>query len=152
MEPTIHCARPDPGCRGEEKDVIVVKTSGLESFERGDIVVHRAPPAAAEACGVDAGSFVKRVIGLPGERITIARTETEVDGEPLAEPYATRDQVTTSRDWIVPAGAYFLVGDNRPASCDSRHLRRRTSRRDYRQGRRHRTRLREDRARLTRAP
>jgi signal peptidase I len=44
-----------------------------------------------------------------------------VDGKPLAEPYATRDQVTTSRDWIVPAGAYFLVGDNRPASCDSRH-------------------------------
>ena len=71
----------------------------------------------------DGGSaFVKRLIGLPGERVSERDGVVYVDGRRLGEPYldpASRDHQTGS--WpTIPPGHYFFMGDNRAHSCDSR--------------------------------
>jgi len=68
MEPTLHCARPAPGCRAEESDRIRVRA--VRRIERGDIVVIEFPKIAEERCGSE-GEHVIRVIGLPGETVRL---------------------------------------------------------------------------------
>ena len=99
------------------------------SVRRGDILVFRFPEDPRR-------SFVKRVVALPGETVSIADKRVRVDGRELIEPYAfhsddntwsndpstseehrRRDQLPPTR---VPDGAYFLLGDNRDDSSDSR--------------------------------
>jgi signal peptidase I len=99
-----------------------VPTRAMEpTVAKGDHVVVFTPPAsAANQCGVS-GSQVERVIGLPGETVSEQTGRVLIDGKPLNEPYvkpANRDSQTAA--WHVPAGSYFLMGDNRARSCDSR--------------------------------
>ena len=125
MEPTLHCARPARGCAAHFSDrVLAVRlVYRFRDPKRGEIAVFDTPPAAARTCneGHD-GSFVKRVIGLPGEVVSERRGRVFVDGRPLAEPYldpAERDTMTAT--WPrVPPHEYFVLGDNRRDSCDSR--------------------------------
>ena len=64
--------------------------------------------------------LVKRVVGLPGEEILIDRGEIYIDGKALAEPYVVfHDQRSMSR-LEIPPDTIFVMGDNRPASGDSR--------------------------------
>jgi signal peptidase I len=80
--------------------------------------VFKTPPKAARECS-EGGTYVKRLIGLPGETVTERNGEVFVDGRLLKEPYVEfRD--TESGTWHVPKGEYFFMGDNRAASCDSR--------------------------------
>jgi signal peptidase I len=123
MEPTLHCAVPGPGCLGKSSDrVIAAKVVyDLRGPARGDIVVFKAPDLAKRRCE-EGGTFVKRIIGLPGERISERRGIVYVNGERLVEPYvdpSRRDRLT--RTWPrIPAHSYFVMGDNRADSCDSR--------------------------------
>ncbi len=123
MEPTLHCGEPAPGCLGSSSDrVIVAKVVyRFRSPARGDVVVFTAPPAAERDCD-EGGSFVKRIVGLPGEVVSERRGVVYVDGHRLIEPYvdpSRRDRQT--RTWPhVAAGTYFVMGDNRAVSCDSR--------------------------------
>jgi signal peptidase I len=123
MEPTLHCAKPVPGCLGSADDRVVVRPG--KPLQRGDIVVFRTPPEAAVRCGTG-GLFVKRLIGLPGEMVhEDAHGFISVDGKRLTDPYVPRaarreDTQFAGKTWHVPARHYFMVGDNRPASCDSR--------------------------------
>jgi signal peptidase I len=86
--------------------------------ERGDIVVLRDP----RRTGTD---FVKRIVGLPGEHVAVAEGCPVVDDRPLAEPYLEkRGPWRSARDgqWVMGEGEYFVLGDNRDDSLDSRFL------------------------------
>ena len=123
MEPTIKCEAPARGCTGNADDHVLAfrlrwPFSGLA---RGDIVAFRAPARARQRCGTG-GVYVKRVIGLPGERVAERRGLVLVNGRRLDEPYverARRDRGSYAPH-RVPPKAYFVLGDNRIGSCDSR--------------------------------
>ena len=124
MEPTLHCAKPGPECLGRFNDRVIANRLAyvFGKPKRGQIVVFKAP-AAASKCGAGDGgtTFVKRLIGLPGDRVTERDGRIAIDGRALSEPYvnpALRD--TRSGAWRVPAGHYFFLGDDRTYSCDSR--------------------------------
>ena len=85
-------------------------------------MVFNAPAAAAKCGGGEGGAtFVKRLIGLPGDDVSERNGTISIDGKRLAEPYvepSLRDD--ESGTWHVPAGHYFFLGDDRSHSCDSR--------------------------------
>jgi signal peptidase I len=117
-EPTIHCGKPKPGCRGAVDDHVVVRKRRVR---RGDVVVFEAPPAAMRLCAAG-GKYVKRVVGLPGETWSERGGFVYIDGKKLSEPYirAERRDHLSRPPVRVPAAHYFVMGDNRAASCDSR--------------------------------
>lgn len=107
--------------------------------ERGDIVVFRYPVAPEQ-------DYIKRVVGLPGDRVRYADKRLYINGEPVAqmpaEPYAPAPDATQrteilgdrrhdilvygarparDRVYTVPEGEYFVMGDNRDRSADSRY-------------------------------
>jgi signal peptidase I len=124
MEPTLHCARPGPGCEAARSDRVLANRFlyHVTEPERGDIVVFKATDLIRERCR-EGGVFVKRVIGLPGETVVITRAGLVViDGRRLDESgyvEPTRRGGSYGR-WRVGPDAFFLLGDNRRASCDSR--------------------------------
>jgi signal peptidase I len=81
--------------------------------ERGDIIVFQYPLDPSK-------SFVKRVIGLPGDTVEVRDRETIVDGKVLTEPYIKAPANGIYPRTTVPAGSYFVMGDNRNNSSDSR--------------------------------
>ena len=89
------------------------------------MIVFETPPAAQAKCGAG-GTFVKRIIGLPGERVAIRLRRgaafVYIDGKRLEEPYIENDRrdIGPEDTYRVPAGSYFVMGDNRSQSCDSR--------------------------------
>jgi signal peptidase I len=124
MEPTLHCAKPAPGCRAHYSDRVIALRIiyRFRDPHRGEIAVFHAPAAAA-SCG-ESGSviFIKRVIGLPGETVSERNGTVYVDGKRFTEKYvpaSERDHRTSSWPKLEP-GQYFMLGDNRVASCDSR--------------------------------
>lgn len=92
---------------------------------RGDIVVFKAPDSAQcpDGTGCD---FIKRIVGLPGDAIEVQNDHIVINGTVLDEPYLDRTVVTRPGNYTangeirVPSGEYFVVGDNRPHSSDSR--------------------------------
>ena len=109
MEPSFH--------NGEL--IIVDKWSYLFSTPvRGDVLVFVAPPDHTQ-------DYIKRVVGLPGDVITIQNNIVYVNNKPLNERYVTpanngaiNDKVF--QNMVVPANSYFMLGDNRAGSSDSR--------------------------------
>lgn len=87
---------------------------------RGDVVVFKAPTGEGE-------EFIKRIIGLPGERIAVRNGRVLLNGQELNEDYIPEISPTYGGNFLqenetftIPEGNYFVLGDNRPHSSDSR--------------------------------
>src|ERR1035438_6051045 len=88
---------------------------GLGNIERGDTVVFRAP------VDVDKDkSYIKRVIGLPGDRVRIERGQVYVNGLGLVEHYIQDNyrDYSSMEEKVVPPGKYFVLGDHRNSSSN----------------------------------
>ncbi len=81
--------------------------------QRGDVIVFRYPQDPSR-------DFIKRVIGLPGDTVQIVNGTVYVDGTALDEPYINGVSHANYDQTVIPAGNYFVLGDNRNNSSDSR--------------------------------
>lgn len=89
----------------------------FSSPKRGDVVIFKYPDDESK-------KFVKRVIGLPGDTVSFTDGDVYVNGEKLDEPYLKEQHVTyspNSTSYTVPEDCYFMLGDNRENSKDSRY-------------------------------
>jgi len=105
MEPRIHSG-----------ELVLINTLAYRwgNIAHGDIVafVHEAPTPE---------TYLKRVIGLPGDRISIDRGNVMLDGKPLTENYVRYRDRRSSAPITVPPGGLYVLGDNRANSDDSRN-------------------------------
>jgi signal peptidase I len=113
MEPTLQIG-----------DRILVSKLSVElgTIHRGDILVFKAPAAVVNDCGDTVTDLVKRVIGLPGETISSKGNTIYVNGNALTQTWAHNEPLGRPIGNVtVPKNEYFMMGDNQPASCDSRY-------------------------------
>ncbi len=104
-----------PSLEDQERIFVNKFVYRLEPIERGDIVVFRYPRDPSK-------SYIKRVIGTAGDHIRIDSGQVYVNGEPLFEDYVPPAYADTRSypDTVVPADSYFVLGDHRSMSNDSR--------------------------------
>ena len=101
-------------------------TPRWDPYKRGDVVVFNPPPAWTN----DPTPFIKRVIGLPGDKVEVRDDgKVYVNGVALEEPYTYKNAagvneptvpLTDQTSWVIPAGELFVMGDHRQKSADSR--------------------------------
>jgi len=113
MDPTFHNAE------------LILTNKFIYKFgypKRGDVVIFKSPRNK----DID---YIKRIIGLPGERVKLFQSVYYVNDQKIVEPYIAPDVVTSGGAFLaegmeieVPDGEYFVTGDNRPHSSDSREF------------------------------
>lgn len=110
-----------PNFHNREYLVIDKMSYRFNQPERGDVIVFRYPKDTSQY-------FIKRIIGLPGEKVQIDNGKVKVfnqdhpDGVIIEEPYLPSNDITFGKDEVVTLGTdeFFVLGDNRLASSDSR--------------------------------
>lgn len=103
----------DPSLHDSERLIIEKISYRLRPPQRGDIVVLRRPQRSVDP-------LIKRVIGLPGETVSIHDAMVYIDGDALVEPYLDQPTWGSMAPVVVPEGHVFVMGDNRRSSNDSR--------------------------------
>lgn len=104
MYPTLH---------DDDKVLVSMISYYLGEPERGDIVIISSQERFQD-------KYIKRIIALPGEHIVINNNQVIINDTPLEEDYLTNTYTNGNIDTIVPAESYFVMGDNRTKSSDSR--------------------------------
>jgi signal peptidase I len=105
----------EPGLEDQERIFINKLVYRWENIGHGDIVVFRYPRDPRK-------SFIKRVIGIPGDRVRIAFGHVFLNDKAIEEDYVPREFLDSRSypETIIPPGAYFVLGDHRSMSNDSR--------------------------------
>lgn len=105
MEPRVHAG-----------EFVLINTLAyrLGTIRRGDVVAFRHDAPNPE-------TYIKRIVGLPGERVEVRDGVVTVDGHALMEPYVQFPDRRSAPPVNVPAHAYYVLGDNRSDSDDSRN-------------------------------
>ncbi|QIN81285.1 signal peptidase I [Rubrobacter tropicus] len=116
MEPTLH------GCKGCANDRLLINKLAYDvrAPKRGDIALFEDQQGGEDP-------LIKRVVGLPGDRLRLREGELYINGDPLEEPYVKNDpckpgypKTCSFGPVTVPENHYFMMGDNRTNSIDSR--------------------------------
>ncbi|HEV2962455.1 MAG TPA: signal peptidase I [Candidatus Angelobacter sp.] len=105
----------EPSLEDQERIFINKLVYRLEAIGRGDIIVFRYPRDPRK-------NFIKRVIAIPGDRIRVTHGRVYLNGQLIQEPYVP-EQYQDSRsaaEITIPADSYFVMGDHRTMSNDSR--------------------------------
>ncbi len=105
MEPRVHAG-----------ELVLINTLAYRfgPLRRGDVVAFRHDAATTE-------TYIKRIVGLPGERVAVRDGIVTIDGRQLAEPYVRFRDRRSAAAVLVPQRAYYVLGDNRAESDDSRN-------------------------------
>lgn len=95
--------------------------------QRGDVVVFKAPPS--EPCAEDQCEYIKRIIGVPGDRVMVQNDSVYLNGKLLDQSFLPSDYVTKPGEYssegverVIPEGQYLCFGDNRDHSRDGREF------------------------------
>lgn len=123
MEPTLQIG---------DRIVVDKLSYHLHGVDRGNIIVFSTPPEE-DCAGPPVADLVKRVIGLPGETISLSGGDVLIDGHVLPEPWLPASQQNRTypgpstepyalhQPFRIPDGDVYVMGDNRTLSCDSRY-------------------------------
>jgi signal peptidase I len=105
MEPRVHAG-----------EIVLINTLAYRfgPVRRGDVVAFRHDAPTTE-------TYIKRIVGLPGERVAVRNGVVSVDGRALDEPYVRFRDARSAPPVVVPPHAYYVLGDNRAESDDSRN-------------------------------
>ncbi len=112
MEPTLQI---------DDKIMVDKVSYRFKLPQRGDIVVFQPPKRAIAECGAPNphDAWIKRVIGLPGDKVEVKDRQVLVNNRSLSEGYIAQQPAYQWGPKIVPQGSYLVFGDNRNNSCDS---------------------------------
>lgn len=103
-----------PGIQNGQRLIVIKDAYDFTSPRRGDIVIIHPPVAPGH-------QWIKRIIGLPGDIVGVKHGTVYVNNIPLKEPYIEAPPAYTLTPLKVPAGNYFVMGDNRNDSVDSHY-------------------------------
>lgn len=103
----------EPNYVSEQRVIVNKLAYRFGQPQRGDVIVFHAP-------GLQAEDFIKRIVGLPGETVEVRTGQVLINGQALDEPYQPQADPYPFGPFTVPADSYFVMGDNRPNSNDSR--------------------------------
>lgn len=113
----------------EDKEYLLTEKLSYQFGDpkRGDVVIFKAPPS--EPCSADECEYIKRVIGLPGDKVMVKKGDVYVNGQMLDQSFLPVMVYTSPGEYMregvevtVPDGQYLCFGDNRPNSRDGREF------------------------------